>query len=827
MSRVSGRARSIHRRLEVGLLAAVIGSVGLLFAAPSVAVGATFIVGGCSYSTIIADIEAANDEPTYPGGDTIELHPGCTYILSARYDGTHENALPPITSDVIILGHGARIEMASGADARSFFDVDSAGSLLLSDVTLAQAARTIRNDGSLTLSNVTITHAIPLNSGPAINNTGVLAVISSTIENQSCLGCEAGAIYNVGSATITDSTISGGAGTEAIDNNRGTAAIYGSTISDNTDGAIYNTGYLEVHGSSFVDNQTDLRGAAIQTTLDSDLWVDTSYFGGNLTSLEGGAIYVGSEAIAQVVNSTFYNNHVGSRFFPCCVGGTGGAIASHHSLRVEHVTFARNGAGDGADVASPDGLASVEASVFASPRAGLHCSGNIADFGANVTDSITGCPSTFTVGNAQLTGPAVHGFGTKTLALGADSAAFDAVSTTGCPSYDQRGVARPQGAACDAGAFEDQRPGVPGAPALGIFWSSPNQGTFTLIWSAGTDPDGTSPGYRLYRKDANDAHYTEVSTPTGASDSRVGEPEGTFTYEVASDDGNMLSSKSAASAPVVVDHTPPSAPDRKADRSPESSPWFRDTVTVTFFGSTDPDLPDGSAGSGVASITAPETFTTSGSHTVTGTATDAAGNVSQATSATVRVDAEDPSVGFTTCPSDVILKSTTSLAWSATDPSSGISGATSGSVPLDTSTIGTRTATITVSDLVGHPATASCAYRVIYDFQGFFAPLSNTAKLIDVKAGDIVPVAFGLSGDQGLAVIAAGFPQSAQTSCTSPGSLGSGLATVASRPLEYSKVNGGRYRYSWATSKSWAGTCRQLIVTLADGTVHRANLHFK
>jgi hypothetical protein len=248
---------------------------------------------------------------------------------------------------------------------------------------------------------------------------------------------------------------------------------------------------------------------------------------------------------------------------------------------------------------------------------------------------------------------------------------------------------------------------------------------------------------------------------------------------------------------------------------------------VTFFGSTDPDLPDGSPGSGVASITAPATFTTSGAHTVTGTATDAAGNVSDPTSATVRVDAEDPTVDFTTCPGDVILKSSVSLGWSASDPSSGVSGATTGSVPLDTATIGTRTATVTVSDLVGHQATASCVYRVIYDFQGFFAPLSNTPKLIDVKAGDIVPVSFGLAGDQGLAVIATGFPESAQTSCSAPGTLSSGLATVASRPLEFSKVQGGRYRYWWATSKSWAGTCRQLILTLVDGTVHRANLRFK
>jgi hypothetical protein len=32
-----------------------------------------------------------------------------------------------------------------------------------------------------------------------------------------------------------------------------------------------------------------------------------------------------------------------------------------------------------------------------------------------------------------------------------------------------------------------------------------------------------------------------------------------------------------------------------------------------------------------------------------------------------------------------------------------------------------------------------------------------------------------------------------------------------------------QYIYVWKTDKSWAGTCRQLVVKLNDGTYHRAN----
>ena len=35
-----------------------------------------------------------------------------------------------------------------------------------------------------------------------------------------------------------------------------------------------------------------------------------------------------------------------------------------------------------------------------------------------------------------------------------------------------------------------------------------------------------------------------------------------------------------------------------------------------------------------------------------------------------------------------------------------------------------------------------------------------------------------------------------------------------------------RYQLNWQTDASWAGTCRQLILTLEDGTQHRADFRF-
>ena len=37
----------------------------------------------------------------------------------------------------------------------------------------------------------------------------------------------------------------------------------------------------------------------------------------------------------------------------------------------------------------------------------------------------------------------------------------------------------------------------------------------------------------------------------------------------------------------------------------------------------------------------------------------------------------------------------------------------------------------------------------------------------------------------------------------------------------------GRYTYVWKTDTKWAGSCRQLVVRLADGSEHRANFSFR
>ena len=111
--------------------------------------------------------------------------------------------------------------------------------------------------------------------------------------------------------------------------------------------------------------------------------------------------------------------------------------------------------------------------------------------------------------------------------------------------------------------------------------------------------------------------------------------------------------------------------------------------------------------------------------------------------------------------------------------------------------------------------------RVSYPFAGFFAPIDNGAVNL-LKAGQGVPLKFSLGGDQGLGILA-GSPTSQPVQCD--GSLPSDpveeTVTAGASSLSYDAAT-GTYTYTWKTDKAWANTCRQLTVTLSDGTSHSA-----
>src|SRR5262249_38817193 len=179
-----------------------------------------------------------------------------------------------------------------------------------------------------------------------------------------------------------------------------------------------------------------------------------------------------------VTNTTISGNSAGGFR---TVGGMGGGIFNTGRLTLTNVTIAQNNAFDSLNPAMGGGIATQGSGtttlrnvILASnaivtrlaPPLGTttfvrseNCagSGSATSLGDDLSSDAT-CPFT-AAGDLQNTDPQLgpllnNGGMTPTHALLPGSPAIDAGTNAGCPSTDQRGVARPQGTRCDIGAYE-------------------------------------------------------------------------------------------------------------------------------------------------------------------------------------------------------------------------------------------------------------------------------------------------------------------------------------------------------------------------------------
>jgi hypothetical protein len=149
--------------------------------------------------------------------------------------------------------------------------------------------------------------------------------------------------------------------------------------------------------------------------------------------------------------------------------------------------------------------------------------------------------------------------------------------------------------------------------------------------------------------------------------------------------------------------------------------------------------------------------------------------------------------------------------------------------PIDTSTFGVHTFVVQALDADGNViGSLQRNYVVQYPFNGFFAPVDNQPVINVVKAGSAIPVIFSLGGNLGLNIFASGYPKSQMIPCdsTAPADGIDSTLTAGGSSLTYDSGS-GRYSYIWKTDKTWAGTCRALILQMNDGTSHRADFQIK
>src|SRR5579884_3785323 len=289
----------------------------------------------------------------------------------------------------------------------------------------------------------------PSGAGGAVDALGTLAVAQSTFAGNST--GDAGTTTGGSGAT----SASGGAG-GAISASQG-ASVSASTFDSNATGAGGNDA-ASTAGNGGAGGAISARG--VLTLTDSTFTGNTVGTGGsgmtNGTPGDGAAIWLNGTSGSSLVNDTLTGN-----------GDTGGASSAvaiftgTTTATVEAVTDAQNGAR--AIVQNGSAVVSLADSLLAQ-NVPANCGGTVTDAGSNLSFPATdsSCPSTFVHGEPRLASSlAANGGTTPTLALQPGSAAIDAgpaTSGSSCPTTDQRGMPRPQGKACDIGAFESSTP---------------------------------------------------------------------------------------------------------------------------------------------------------------------------------------------------------------------------------------------------------------------------------------------------------------------------------------------------------------------------------
>jgi hypothetical protein len=350
----------------------------------------------------------------------------------------------------------------SGVATLTHLSIVSGSASIGTDDCVDDCGGAIYNDGTLTVQNSTLSGNSAIYDGGAIYNLGMLTVQNSTFSHNSAEWEGGGGIFNEEDGTLVvwnsvfsnNSAYAWGGGICSFDR----LMVYTSTFSGNeaqSGGGIYGyEGVLTVQNSTFSGNHVSSGGGGIGN--DGTLTVQDSVFSSNEAGY-GGGICNGNEyenAVLTVENSTFSGNSV--------EWGDGGGIDNEGgTLTVRNSTFSGNSADYGGGIDNESTLNLYNTLIGNSPDGG-DCRGSVA---ANSHNLIAGtgfdaCDLTDGAGGSligvdPLLGPlGNYGGDTPTMPLLLGSPAINAGAA--CLAADQRGIARPQGPACDIGAFESR-----------------------------------------------------------------------------------------------------------------------------------------------------------------------------------------------------------------------------------------------------------------------------------------------------------------------------------------------------------------------------------
>ena len=342
-------------------------------------------------------------------------------------------------------------------------------------------------------------------------------------------GYEGGGVRNQGDLTldgvvIKDSTAYIGG---AIDSRIGNLTLDAATLEGNTSkygaGIYSDKGTLNITDSTVSGNSaTDSYGGVVRYGGPAN--ITNSTISGNKAASFGGGVVVAS-AVVNVRNSTIASNEA---------GGLGGGIMSfgQGTLVLVKNTIVAGNSIDNCDTAQYSG-------------------GIIRSQGNNIS-SDDSCPFTQPA-DKQNTNPRLgplqdNGGSTDTRALLAGSPAIDAGSNTDCPVTDQRGVTRPQGTACDIGAFEFRHPPVARNDAFKVKRGKTLKVSAPGVLKNDSDADKDPLTARLV---TGPSKGTLNLNPDGSFSYKPNVKRGSDSFTYEADDGNGGTDKATVSIKIV------------------------------------------------------------------------------------------------------------------------------------------------------------------------------------------------------------------------------------------------------------------------------------
>jgi CSLREA domain-containing protein/uncharacterized repeat protein (TIGR01451 family) len=373
------------------------------------------------------------------------------------------------------------------------------------DTTSTGGAIDVEAGGPLSIRNSTFDANVSSDGGAIYEDADqAVSITGSTFEDNYAAG-EGGGVYDDKSSGITadddafidNSAPDDGGGAMRLDSTNAVSytlnhdLFQGNTATDDYGGAVsWFTGSLTSIGSSYVDDTAGYSGGALygdsghSLTLINDTVSHDA--GGPSLNAGGGAIYLDVSTPASLINDTITDNVQDADR----VGGIEGVAdltttgySGSGTAGIQNTVIAGNTGGD-CDVKFSSSFdlghnMDGDGSCFGGPVVASDLPekdpdlGNPADNGGVLAGNPTdGSAQTIPTGAEKPGGPTVN-----------------AGSDTHCPATDARGVPRPQGSACDIGAFE-----LAGA-SLAVGLSAPSDATAGSVFQYTAKVTNHGPGF--------------------------------------------------------------------------------------------------------------------------------------------------------------------------------------------------------------------------------------------------------------------------------------------------------------------------------------------